>query len=365
MLERFKVPARDAVYVREANLRRVVTAMFEKVGVPPEDARLATDCLVVADLRGVETHGVSNTLRHYIQNYQQKKLNPTPKWRVVRETPSTANVDSDGGLGLIIAPKAMQIAIEKAEKTGTGVVVVGNGRHLGMCAYHAMLALDHDMIGFCMTSGGAKSLVPTFARDPLIGTNPLAIAVPAKEEAPFVFDAATTSIAGNKRALAARVGSKLLPGWLADEAGVPIMTETDASAGRQAMLPLGSTRELGSHKGYGLAVAVDVLCGVLSGAGYSARMIANNPGEMSHFLAAYKIDAFLPADEFKKDMDEMLKLLRTAAPAAGHQRVYYAGLPEWEEQQERKAHGIPLHKEVIGWFRKCCGELGVAYTLEG
>ncbi|MDP3062883.1 MAG: Ldh family oxidoreductase, partial [Chloroflexota bacterium] len=346
MLERFKVPAKDAVRVQEANLRQVVSAIFEKCGVPREDARLATDCLVVADLRGVETHGVSNTLRSYVRGYKEGRLNPKPNWRVVHETPATASVDSDRGLGLMVAPKAMQIAIQKAEKTGVGVVVVGNGQHLGMCAYHAMLALDHDMIGICMTSGGAKSMVPTFARDPMLGTNPLAIAVPAKEEAPFVFDAATTTIAGNKRTLAKRVGSKLLPGWVADEAGVPIMRETDPADG-QRLLPLGTTRELGSHKGYGLAMAVDIMCGVLSGAGHSMRMA---PGEMSHFLAAYRIDAFLPVEDFKKDMDDLLRSLRTATPAPGQKRVLYAGLPEWEEQQERKAKGIPLHKEVVEWF---------------
>lgn len=361
MLERFKVPVKDTVRVPELRLREVVTCIFEKVGVPAEDARLAADVLVVSDLRGVETHGVSNTLRNYVKGYQEGRLNPRPDWRVVRDAPSTALVDSDGGLGLIVAPKAMKIAIEKAERTGVGVAVVTNGRHLGMCAYHAMLALEHDMIGVCMTSGGAQSLVPTFARDPLLGTNPLSIAVPAGKEPPFVFDAATTAIAGNKVGLARRIGSKLLPGWLADDEGVPIMEETEPLP-RNRLLPLGSTRELGSHKGYSLAMAVDIMCGVLSGAGHSMRIPR---GEMSHFLAAFKISNFIPLDEFKQDMDDMLGKLRNAAPARGQKRVLYAGLPEAEDEKERRANGIPLHREVVDWFDTICEELSISPRLTG
>lgn len=364
MLERFKVPAKDAVRVSESRLRETVVAIFEKMDVPPEDAHLAADALLAADLRGVETHGVSNTLRNYILGYQEGRINPHPNWRVVQDAPSTARVDSDGGLGLIVAPKAMRIAVEKAEKTGVGVVVVDNGRHLGMCAYHAMLALEHDMIGVCMTSGGAQSVVPTFARDPLLGTNPLSIAVPVGEEPPFVFDAATTVVAGNKVALARRLGLKLSPGWLADEEGNPIMDSLSDSPerGQTYLLPLGSTRELGSHKGYSLGMAVDILCGVLSGAGHSMRIPR---GEMGHFLAAFKIANFLPVDEFKKDMDDMLRTLRTAAPAPGHDRVVYAGLLEAEDERERRANGIPLHREVIDWFAGICEELAISPGLTG
>ena len=362
MLKRFKVPPEDAVRVPEARLRETVVAMFEKMDVPPEDARLAADALLVADLRGVETHGVSNTLRGYVRGYQEGRINARPDWRVVQDAPSAARVDSDFGLGLIIAPKAMQIAIEKAQKTGVGVVVVGNGRHLGMCAYHAMLALEHDMIGVCMSSGGAQSMVPTFARDPLLGTNPLAIAVPAGEEPAFVFDAATTAIAGNKTGLARRLGLKLPSGWLAEEDGTPVMDglSDPPEQGQNRLLPLGSTREMGSHKGYSLGMVVDIMAGVLSGAGHSMRI---PQGEMSHFLAAFNIANFLPVDDFKKDMDDMLRTLRTAAPAPGHDRVVYAGLPESEDEQERRANGIPLHKEVVEWFATICEELSISPGL--
>ena len=192
----------------------------------------------------------------------------TPRMTIVRETPGTASIDSDRGLGIITTPKAMDIAIQKAAVVGIGMVTLGNARHLGMASYHAMLALEHDMIGVCMTSC-PPSVVPTFGAEPRLGTNPIAIAVPSRHEAPFVFDAATSTVAGNKVGIARRLGVKLEPGWLADSEGTPIMEEADAPD-NYTLLTLGSTRELGSHKGYGLSCMVDILAGVLTGFGYGA-----------------------------------------------------------------------------------------------
>ncbi len=367
MLERFKVPEEEAIRVKEADLRKTVSEVFSKMGVPRQDAELAADVLVLADLRGVETHGVSNMLRAYVKGYSSGELNPRPNWRILRETPSTANIDSDRGLGIIITPKAMEIAIEKARKVGLGMVTIRNARHLGMASYHAMLALKHDMIGVCMTSC-PPSVLPTFGAEPRLGTNPIALAAPADKEPPFVFDAATSTVAGNKLGLARRLGHNLAPGWVADKDGNPIMEEVPPPApgyeGQSRvssyLLPLGSTRELGSHKGYGFACIVDILGGVLSGGGYGA-----NPGRpnFGHMVAAYNIEAFMDTREFKRTMDEFLRMLKTTRPAPGQQRVLYAGLPEAEEMQDRKSRGIPLHPEVIQWFRDICGELSIPYTL--
>ena len=192
MLEQFKVRKTDAIMVREASLRETVTSIFEKMGVGESDSVLATDVLVKADMRGVETHGVSNMLRAYVTGYGSGGINPSPNWRVVRETPATATVDSDRGLGIIVVPKAMEIAIEKARKVGVGMVAIRNGRHLGMASYHAMMALEHDMIGTCMTSC-PPVVLPTFGAEPRLGTNPIAVAAPADKEPPFVFDAATST----------------------------------------------------------------------------------------------------------------------------------------------------------------------------
>jgi LDH2 family malate/lactate/ureidoglycolate dehydrogenase len=310
--------------------------------------------LVLADLRGVDTHGVSNMLRSYVNGYQSGEINPRPDWRIIRETPSTANIDSDRGLGIIITPKAMEIAIRKAKSVGVGMVAVGNARHLGMASYHAMLALEHDMIGVCMTSC-PPLVVPTFGAEARLGTNPIAVAVPAKDEPPFVFDAATSTVAGNKIGIARRLGAKLEPGWLADGDGTPIMEEIDAPE-KYTLLPLGSTRELGSHKGYGLSCVVDILAGVLTGFGYGA--VPGRPN-FGHYVAAYSIEAFTDVEGFKEQMDEWLRMMKSTKPAPGHDRVLVAGQPEAEVEAVRRAEGIPLHAEVAQWLRDISFELAV------
>ena len=361
MLERFQVLERSFPRVPEKNLRQTVVAIFEKVGLTAEDSRLGADVLVSADMRGVESHGVSNMLRGYVRDYQQGRINMHPKWRVVRESPSTATIDCDRGLGIIVAPKAMEIAIEKAGKVGIGMVTMSNGRHMGMASYHSMLALKHDMIGLTMTDSPAE-MYPTFGAEPRLGTNPIALAAPADKEAPFVYDAATTVVAGNKIGLVRRLGAKVPGGWLADADGNPIMSEVDAPVpgyegpAPSRLLPLGSTREMGSHKGYGLACVVEILSGILTGGGYSVK---NGRPVMTHMVAAYKIEAFMDTKEFKTTMDEWLRMLKSTKPAAGHKRVVYPGQLEAEAEADHRANGIPLHPEVVAWFKTICGELKV------
>ena len=357
ILERFKVPRKDQVLVPEAELRRTVTRIFEKLRVSPDDAAEAADVLTMTDLRGVETHGVSNMLRRYVSDYKAGRLDPRPGWRVVRESPGTAVIDAERRLGIILGPKAMRLAIEKARTVGVGVVTVFNSGHFGAIGHYAMEAVGHDMVGVCFTGAGL-SVVPTFASKPLLGTNPIALAAPARHEAPMLFDAATSAIAGNKIRLAIRVGSPLLPGWVTDRDGNPIMEEKpvfDRDEYHQA--PLGGTREQGSHKGYGFALMAEVLSTLLSGA--LPTMLAAGSGSKNHF-AAYNIEAFTDVEQFKDTMDEMLKTLRTATPLPGQERVLYPGLSEHEEIAIRRANGIPLHKEVIQWFAEVTSELDIA-----
>src|SRR5712692_9090280 len=357
ILERFKVPAKDQVLVSEAALRRTVTQIFEKLGVSPEDSAEAADVLTMTDLRGVETHGVSNMLRAYVRDYKAGKLDPRPGWRVVRESPGTAVIDAERRLGVIVGPKAMRMAMDKARRVGIGVVTVYNSGHFGAIGHYAMQAAQHDMVGVCFTAAGL-AVVPTFASKPLLGTNPIALAAPARHEAPMLFDAATSAIAGNKIRLAMRVGAPLLPGWVTDKEGTPIMEEKpvfDRDEIYQA--PLGGTREQGSHKGYGFALMAEVLSTLLAGA--LPAMLVPGSGSKNHF-AAYNIEAFTDLEQFKSTMDDMLKTLRTAQPAPGQERVLYPGLSEAEEVQARRANGIPLHKEVLQWFAECTSELGLA-----
>jgi len=357
ILERFKVPEKDQVLVSEAALRRTVTQIFEKLGLTPEDAADAADALTMTDLRGVETHGVSNMLRAYVRDYRAGKLDPRPGWRIVRESPGTAVIDAERRLGIVVGPKAMRLAVDKARAVGVGVVTVHNSGHFGAIGHFAMQAAQQDMIGVCFT-GASVNVVPTFAAKPMIGTNPIAIAAPSRREAPMLFDAATSAIAGNKIRLAMRLGSPLLPGWVSDKEGTPI-TEEKPVFDRDDFyqLPLGGTREQGSHKGYGLALMAEVLSTVLAGA--LPTMLATGSGSKNHF-AAYDIAAFTDVDQFKDTMDQMLERLRTATPAPGQERVLYPGLSEFEETQKRRAKGIPLHKEVLQWFAECTRELGVA-----
>ena len=354
MLEQFKVSHDDAEFVQGDDLKKTIAGIFEKLGVNAEDALLAADVQVLADLRGVDSHGVSNMLKSYITGYQEGSINPRPNWKVVRETPSTATVDSDKGLGTIITPKAMDIAIQKAKTVGVGMVTIGNARHLGMASYHAMLALPHDMIGICMTSCPPQVL-PTFGAEPRLGTNPIAIAVPAKNEPPFVFDVATSSVAVNKIRIAARLGAEIPGGWMAREDGSPIM-ESGLAPEKFTLLPLGADREGGSHKGYGFSCMVDILAGVLTGFGYGA--VPGRPN-FGHMVAAYSIDAFTDVEPFKAEMDEWLQMMKSTKPAPGHDRVLVAGQPEAEVEVVRRDEGIPLHADVADWIRDTCGEMSV------
>src|SRR5262245_4667221 len=342
--------------VSEAALRLTVAQIFQKLGVRPEDSAEAADVLLMTDLRGVETHGVSNMLRAYVRDYKAGKLDPRSGWRMVRESPATAVIDAERRLGIIVGPKAMRLAVEKARTVGVGVVTVFNSGHFGAIGHYAMQAALQNMVGVCFTGAGL-SVVPTFATKPLLGTNPIALAAPARHEAPMLFDAATSAIAGNKIRLAMRVGSPLLPGWVTDKEGIPIMEEKpifDREDFYQA--PLGGTREQGSHKGYGFALMAEVLSTVLSGA--LPTMLVAGSGSKNHF-AAYNIEAFTDLEQFKDTMDDMLKTLRTATPAPGQDRVLYPGLSEHEEVETRRASGIPLHKEVIQWFAEVTTELGI------
>jgi LDH2 family malate/lactate/ureidoglycolate dehydrogenase len=213
------------------------------------------------------------------------------------------------------------------------------------------------MIGISMTAGGVQ-VTPTFGAEALIGLNPIGVAIPARNEAPFIFDASMSSVAGNKVRLAQRIGRDILPGWVAQADGTPMMEEGPLPDDF-LMLPLGGTREIGSHKGFGLGVMVEVLTSVLAGGGAGP----GRRGGPAHHMIAYRIDAFTDLDQFKDDMDTYLKRLRTAKTAPGHDRVYYPGLPEHEEEGERLERGIPYHPEVIEWFKGITSELGIPDRL--
>ncbi len=343
----------DTIYSYQ-QLYQFSLSVFKKMGCSNEDATLATSVLLSADLRGIDSHGIAR-LVGYVRLWEVGRINPTPNIRVVYETPSTAVVDGDRGLGLVVAPRAMQIAIDKAKQVGSGWVSVKNSNHFGIAGYHAMMALSQDMIGMAMTNASAL-VAPTYSAEKLLGTNPIAVAVPAGEQAPFVADFATTTAANGKLEIAQRKNESIPEGWAQDADG---KTSTDASILKKggALLPLGSEKELGSHKGYALGSIVDIFSGVLSGASFGpwappfpayVPMPENMPGEgLGHFLGAMRIDGFRPAADFKNDMDLWLSRFRNARPIEGKEQVYVAGDIERIIEGERMKNGIPVVEEVV------------------
>ena len=350
----------ETVRVSHLKLKALVTGIFEKLGLPEEDAGICADALVQADLSGIESHGVSNYLQiFYVPGLQGGNINPRPRIQAVHETPVSALLDGDGGMGFVVGTRAMELAIHKAKKNGAGMVTVRNSRHYGVAGYYALMAVTHDMIGLSMTNTD-RLVAPTFGREARLGTNPISVAVPAAEEAPFLLDMATSTVTMGKIMLARREGAKLGEGWAADQVGRPT-TDPEIAWAAKKLLPLGGVYEQGSHKGYGLSALVDILCGVLSGAG--VRTDPELGAAMAHFFAAVRIDVFRPAEEFKSMMDAYLRILRDTPPMDGQDRVYYAGLIEHETKQKRSVEGIPLSEGVLAYLRELADDLGVRQRI--
>jgi len=343
-------------------------AVFLKMGCSDSDAALATKVLLSADLRGIDSHGIAR-LVGYVRLWELGRINATPNIKIVHETPSTAVIDGDKGLGLIVAPRAMEIAMEKAKQVGTGWVSVKNSNHFGIAGYHAMMALEQEMIGIAMTNASAL-VAPTYAAEKLLGTNPIAVAIPAGDEAPFVADFATTTAANGKLEIAQRNNTNIPLGWAQDAAGYPTQDASILKNGG-ALLPLGSEKEQGSHKGYALGSIVDIFSAVLSGASFGpwappfpayVPMPENMPGEgLGHFIGAMRIDAFRPAADFKSNMDLWLNRFRNAKPAAGHDQVYVAGDIERAMENERMQKGIPLVDAVQNDLKTLANKMDLSF----
>ncbi|HSC41644.1 MAG TPA: Ldh family oxidoreductase [Candidatus Binatia bacterium] len=347
--------------INHEKLTRFVQAAFEKLGVPAADAQIAAETLVAADLRGVDTHGVIRFSPHawYVKWLSDGSMTVKPNIQVISETPSTALLDGDRGMGMVIGHRAMELAIEKAKQCGIGMVGVRNSRHYGMSAQYAMQALAHDMIGIAMTNA-SRQVVPTFGREARFGTNPMCFAVPADKELPFVLDMATTTAAAGKLELAARLEKSIPTGWALDEKAEPTHDPRVAQKARR-LLPLGGSRDNGSHKGYGLAILVEILCGVLTG---TLTALNADQDPRGHFFGAIRVDAFRPVTEFKRDMDRLIRELKSTPPIQGQNRVYVAGEIEFETAEERAERGVPLLPSVLKGLREVSEQLGIPYNLE-
>lgn len=345
-------------------------SIFQKIGCSPEHADTAAKTLLSADLRGIDSHGIAR-LSGYVRLWEVKRVNATPNIKIIHETPSTAVVDGDSGLGLVVAPFAMQVAIEKAKQAGTGWVSVQNSNHFGIAGYHAMMALEHDMIGMAMTNA-SPLVAPTFSIDKMLGTNPICVAAPAGNEPAFVADLATTTAANGKLEILQRKNADTPLGWVQDAEGNP---STDANILKKggALLPLGGDREHGSHKGYALGAIVDIFSALLSGANYApwvppfpayVPMPAQQPGKgIGHFLGAMRIDAFRPAEDFKKDMDHWIQGFRKCRTIPGEEKVLVPGDPEKEFEEERSKNGIPLLDAVVDDLKNLADKFFISLLL--
>jgi LDH2 family malate/lactate/ureidoglycolate dehydrogenase len=269
----------------------------------------------------------------------------------------------------------MQIAIDKAQEYGSGFATVRNSNHYGIAGYYAMMALEHDMIGIS-TTNAAVLVVPTFGRDAMYGTNPLALAVPSGDERPFVMDMATSTVPRGKLEVYHRREKALPLGWATDERGVAtadpglVLRNFQKRAGG-GLLPLGGAGEEHSgHKGYGLGMMVEILSAVLPGAAFLTSVYPKDgngkplPANLGHFFGAWRLDAFRPATEFKKDMDQLLRGLRGGNLAEGAARIFVHGEKEYEEAERRAAQGIPLGAKVEASLRTIATDLGIGYPLQ-
>ena len=343
------------------------TKALQKLGVPEEDAQITARLLVATDLRGVESHGVAHLNRFYARWIRSGVINATPKPKIFSQAPSTATMDGDRGLGFVIGHRAMMEAIKRAEKTGAGFIAVRNSTHFGAAACYAMMALERDMIGIAMTNTIAGVIAPESTK-PAVGTNPIAVAVPAGKKTPFVLDMATSVVAGGKLEIAQKEGKPIPIGWAIDKKGKPItdptkiINPTKGVYDNGGLLPLGGTPTFGSYKGFGLGVLVDILCGVLSG---SSACILKTPGvrSINHFFGALRIDSFLPVENFKKSMDEMITAFEGLPTLLGFKHVYVAGGYEAEVENDRRANGIPLNSKVIEQLQELAKEVGIECGL--
>jgi len=340
--------------IRHTELANFAEQVFRHIGCSEADARTAASVLLAADLRGIDSHGVAR-LSGYVRLWQAGRVNTSPNMHITAETPSTASLDADSALGLVSAPHAMKLAIEKAKNCGSGWVAVSNSNHFGIAAFHAMMALEHGMIGFALTNA-SPLVTPANGAERMLGTNPICWAFPAGEEHPLILDMATSAASNGKLEIAERKNKSIPEGWLVNKNGQPSHDPAELKNGGM-LLTLGSDLDHGSYKGYGLSASVDILSGVLSGANYGPwvppfvsflPVLPDLPGKgIGHFVGAMRVEGFRPLDEFKAHTDHWIRRFKETRPANPDAPVIIPGEPEQQMQELRLKEGIPLNDKVV------------------
>jgi L-2-hydroxycarboxylate dehydrogenase (NAD+) len=329
--------------------------VFQHLGVPEDEARICTDVLITADLRGIDSHGVGR-LKYYYDHIQAGVQFTKTEMRVIKETETTALVDGNHGMGHVIAYRCMRLAMAKASQCGLGAVTVRNGTHFGIAGYYALMAAREDMIGFTVTNA-RPSIAPTFSTEPMLGTNPIAFAAPSDMPYPFCFDAATSIIQRGKVEVADRAEKPLAEGLVIDVNGQsltePAEILVDLGTATAALLPLGGAGEdYAGYKGYGLATMVEILSASLSDARFMKDLLgfaedgSRRPYMLGHLVLAIDIAHFVPVEVSRRITGQIMRALQNARKAPGHDRIYVAGEKEYEMEKQRRERGIPVNKNL-------------------
>ena len=348
----------ELVWVKIETLERFIVDVFENVGVPEGDAKTCAEVLIAADIQGIDSHGVSRLKPIYIDRIRAGQQSPITEFEVVKEGPTTAVIDGHRGMGMVIAKKAMDLAIEKAKKLGMGMVAVRNSTHYGIAGYYANMAVEQGLIGVTGTNA-RPSIPPTFGTENMLGTNPLTFGIPSDEPFPFMLDCATSIIQRGKVEVYARIGKKVPEGLVINSDGEYLTNPDeilhDLTRGEAALLPLGGLEETGGYKGYGYASVVEILSASLQGGAFLKALTGTNLG---HFFIAIDVSAFTDLDDFRKTTGDILRGLRVSRKMPGHDRIYTAGEKEYLTILERKKTGIPLNMSLqieLTQLRDECG----------
>src|SRR6267378_2070678 len=352
-------------------VRRQLVSVFRAWGMSEAHAETTADMMVETDLRGVDSHGIG-MLPTYDQEFRNGRLNMRPIFKKVRETPATALVDADASLGHPAAAHGMNLAVDKCLAAGVGVVAVFNSHHFGAAGCYARIAADRGVIGMVTSATRGVTMVPTFGAEPVMGTNPLAFAAPAKRNPPFLLDMATTTVAAGKVKVY-KLNHKPLPaGWAVDGNGQTVTNPEEAfryvfERPEGGITPLGGARDVGGHKGYGLAVMVHILGGILAGASFSPirnrTQGPSDPHNIGHFFMAIDPRAFRPEGEFQGDLDQVIDMLHGAKRADPAQPVLVAGDPEMATRSERLEQGVPIPADLMEQLRAVAASARVPFVL--
>lgn len=349
-------------------LQQVVTEIFTRLEVPPAEAAVTADNLVAADLRGIASHGVAR-LQRYVGYLQEGKVRRQARLDIIKETPVSLTLDGNNSLGQPNSKRAMDLTIAKAAVSGCAFTTMRRSAHYGIAGYYAMMALPHDMIGISLTNT-APLAVPTFSTACFLGTNPVAVALPAGKRYPIVVDMATTVIPRGKLEVYKRLEKPIPAGWAINEDGTMasdpgrVLSNFD-NQNPGGILPLGGAgEEFGGHKGYGINLLIDILCGVLSD-GATGDSVYKNPKEANvcHFFGAVKVENFIAPARFKELIDNLIGTLKGLSKIPGQQTIFLHGEKEYLACEKNQKEGVKLHLKTATYLNDITAKLGISFNL--